>query len=106
MRHERAHGQHVVDNTAAEAHDSGALAGDIPGNTHARREVLPVAFVDRTDVLAYLFKAISAGTWLPIAKLIVCFGWHALEFVAQTQIERNFLGDTPVVLRVAGIKPL
>src|SRR5712672_2084597 len=57
LRQERAHGEDVVNKAAAEANDGGGLAGDIPCNTHPRREVLAVAPVDGTDVFADLFQA-------------------------------------------------
>src|ERR1700730_90865 len=55
LRQERAHGDDVVDDAAAEANDGGAFTRDIPGDTHARREVLAVALVDGTNVFAHLF---------------------------------------------------
>src|SRR5713226_1666269 len=52
---EGAHGDHIVNDAAAEANDGGAVTRDIPGDTHARREILAVTLVDGTDVLAHLF---------------------------------------------------
>ena len=64
------HGQKAVDETPSCADDGGALPGHVPSNTQARRKVLVVSVIDRTDVLAYLFKA-DGG--LPISEQVFGF---------------------------------
>src|ERR1700676_66977 len=57
LRQEGATGDYVINDAAANANDGGAVTRDIPSDTHARREVLAVTFVDGADVFAHLFQA-------------------------------------------------
>src|ERR1700731_1059727 len=103
LRQEGAHGDDIVNDAAAKANDSGAFTRNIPGDTHARREILAVSLVDGTDVFAHLFKA---DRRLPVSEQIVVFRRDALELVTQPEIEGHALGNAPVILGVAGIQPL
>src|SRR5882724_4428636 len=93
LRQERAHGQDVVNEAAAHANDGGALAGYIPGDAHARREVLAVTPVDGTDVLADLFQANGR---LKFPKRVGFSRGDALEFMAKPQMGGHAFGDAPV----------
>src|SRR5712692_2746457 len=103
LRHVSAHGQQIVNDAAASANDRRSLASHVPSNPQARGEILVVALVDGTDVFAHLFKA---DRRLPIPEQVFGLGRNSLEFVAEPQVEGHSLGDAPVILHVARIKPL
>src|SRR6266849_901444 len=103
LRHVGAHGQQIVNDAAADADDGRSLASHVPSNPQARGEILAVALIDGADVFANLFKA---DRRLPIAEQIVGLRWNSLILVAQPQVEGHSLGDAPVILHVARIKPL
>src|SRR6266849_2762673 len=103
LRHVSAHGQEIVNDAAAGANDRRSLASHVPSNPQARGEILVVALVDGADVFADLFKA---DRRLPVAEQIVGLRWNSLILVAEPQVEGHSLGDAPVILHVARIKPL
>src|SRR6266851_5183078 len=98
-----AHGQEIVNDAAAGANDRRSLASHVPSNPQARGEILVVALVDGADVFADLFKA---DRRLPVAEQIVGLRWNSLILIAEPQVEGYSLGDAPVILHIARIKPL
>ena len=103
LRKERVHGKKAVDDTSSGADDSGALSGHVPSDPEAWGKILVVAFINRADVLAHLFKT---DRRLPISEQVVCFLRNTLELVAESEIHSDPWSDAPVVLGVTGVKPL
>src|SRR6266849_8786929 len=103
LGHVSAHGQQIVNDAAAGADDRRSLTSHVPSNPQARGKILVVALVDGADVFSHLFKA---DRRLPIAEQILGLSRNSLVLVAEPQVEGHSLGDAPVILHVARIKPL
>src|SRR6266567_3707576 len=74
-----------------------------PVGTVPTPSVTVVWVVNGTNVFPHLFKADGR---IKVAEQIPGLGGNRLEFVAQPNVESDFLCDAPVILSVPGVKPL
>ena len=95
--HELGRGEHRVNYTGPAPDHSRALARDIPGKTHARREVLVIGLPEsianrRLTLLNHSERRIE------VAQEVVVLFDRRYVGVAQAQIDDQFRGDAPVIL--------
>src|SRR5262249_20192731 len=103
--HERRRIERRVDDTGRGPDHSLPRARDIPGKTHARREVFAIGL---PQSIAYAWLALLNQSQRRIEvtqEAADLFYWRCV-FVAQSQIEHQFRGDAPVILNeLRGLLP-